>query len=284
MSLPEQIASASKALATLASIHMESKLPPIKHVRDTLDHLTKTDKQDGYYDTLRGVRKQADEVAYVVEHLCRDLDGHTFESIPAILAGVADYQQRTYPPVPTDVGVEMEILADLLEAPEGVYLEVGAWRPQEQSNSWQFYERGWRGVLVEPIPQAWPALLANRVGDCLYPFALSSKPGYGKIWANGPTSSLRPDQNPVDTCQVVVETRTLAQLVAEYSLYKIDLCTIDVEGWEDSVFAGCDWDTFRPQVLMVECLDDNANWRQAVDDQGYREIARTEKNLILRAP
>ncbi len=54
------------------------------------------------------------------------------------------------------------------------FLEFGATNGFELSNSWMLEtERGWRGVLAEPDPQWYPALVKNRpnsrvISDCIY--------------------------------------------------------------------------------------------------------------------
>lgn len=286
MSLTEQISRATAVLDAVASLHLPQRLDAATSIRTRLTNLTRCDRHDGLYEPLLELRELCGEVAHVVEILANAAGESTFEGIPAVLRDLSDYWYRTYPPVPEDVEPEREILADLFpDGLHGRYVEIGAWRPVEQSNTWQFYQKGWSGLLIEPIPGHWPALLTQRPRDLLCPFAASDKAGWQAIWANGPTSSMRPDKNPEDTCKILVETRTLADILSQHGYLRreVKLCTIDVEGWEDKVFEGWDWETFRPEVLMVECLDDSTNWRQVIANRGYREVERTEKNIILRA-
>ena len=40
----------------------------------------------------------------------------------------------------------------LEDVERGCYVDVGAYDPVIDSISWPFYEQGWRGALVEPVP------------------------------------------------------------------------------------------------------------------------------------
>ena len=45
----------------------------------------------------------------------------------------------------------------------GFYIDVGAYAPVEHSVTKQFYDRGWRGINVEPNPQPFAELAADSV-------------------------------------------------------------------------------------------------------------------------
>jgi heptosyltransferase II len=49
--------------------------------------------------------------------------------------------------------------------PTGFYVDVGASSPVDDSVTLHFYERGWRGVNVEPDPDDFRALVAARPRD-----------------------------------------------------------------------------------------------------------------------
>src|SRR3954468_14666689 len=47
----------------------------------------------------------------------------------------------------------------------GTYIDIGAGHPVEMSVTKHFYDHGWRGVNVEPIPKNHALLAAQRPGD-----------------------------------------------------------------------------------------------------------------------
>ncbi len=59
--------------------------------------------------------------------------------------------------------VEDRLKAEFFGASQqGFFVEVGANRPQQGSQSWQFEQAGWRGVLVEPQPDLAERLRRSR--------------------------------------------------------------------------------------------------------------------------
>ena len=45
---------------------------------------------------------------------------------------------------------------------------------------------------------------------------------------------------------------TLARVLEEARALEIDVLKVDVEGLEEQVLAGNDWERFRPRVVLVE--------------------------------
>ncbi len=59
--------------------------------------------------------------------------------------------------------VENELKAEFFGPLQtGFFVEVGANQPQQGSQSWQFEQAGWRGVLVEPQPELAERLRQSR--------------------------------------------------------------------------------------------------------------------------
>ena len=137
---------------------------------------------------------------------------------------------------------------------DGMYVDVGASHPKECSNTWKLYQRGWRGLLIEPLPQCWYGLLRQRPGDYLMPVACGDKNGSAKLRAFHNVSSLRPDWPITSQCDVTVDVMTLASILALFPEVrsKARLLSIDVEGFEKEVLQGNDWVAFKPQTIVLE--------------------------------
>src|SRR5690348_4811918 len=60
---------------------------------------------------------------------------------------------------------------------DGFYVDVGANDPTELSLTRHFYDRGWRGVNVEPVPDAYARLCAERPRDVNLQVGLSDRAG-----------------------------------------------------------------------------------------------------------
>lgn len=211
------------------------------------------------------------------------------------ISQLSTWMQRTYPRV-TQPGAqcgEDACLGELLLEGDGTYVDVGASYPIECSNTWQFHERGWRGLLIEPLRDSWPALLRFRPGDILWPQAVSNYTGHAKLRICGTVSSLRSDWHIAEQGQAYCEVDTLANILARFPDIRdrCRLCSIDVEGLEKEVLEGIDWTTFHPEVFIVEWFiygatapddDLSGTWRGILESQGYEEMHRTVLNLIFR--
>lgn len=167
--------------------------------------------------------------------------------------------QRHYPVATTEGSQydEDKILAGLLPG-DGIYVDIGASHPKECSNTWRFYERGWRGLLIEPLPDCWPHILLERREDRVCPMAASNRSGFATLRLCQSVSSVRPDWATEATDTIPVRTETLANILLMYRDHdwsKTQLCSIDVEGHEREVLEGIDWVTFTPKVIVIEYRD-----------------------------
>ncbi len=206
--------------------------------------------------------------------------------------------QRHYPKVWTEGGQydEDKILAKMLPGEKGIYVDIGAHHPQECSNTWRFYQRGWRGLLIEPLRDCWDALLLERREDRLCPIAASNVDGFARLRLCRSVSSLRDDwkideegSQPVRTATL----KTILNLYQDYDWSKTRLCSIDVEGHEKEVLEGIDWNTFRPEVFVLEYRtydskepgpDVSRNWAGILLGNGYELKHTNGINQIWKRP
>ncbi len=159
------------------------------------------------------------------------------------------------------------VLARLFDRQEtGHYLDVGAWDPVVDSVTKHFYDRGWRGVNVEPHPDSAARLRDERPGDVTLELALSRRAGTATLHVDRAgrsglsTLDGRTARRVLDEGEsaVRVRTSTLAAVVGEHVPWPVDFVKIDVEGHERAVIAGADWTRFRPRVVVVEATEPNS--------------------------
>ena len=165
----------------------------------------------------------------------------------------------------------------------GFYVDVGAHDPVGASNTRHFYERGWRGINIEPA-STFHLFPSHRPRDINLKVAVSDHCGQA-TFAECPdlpavsqlTENARPPQAAGSLpCQTVtVTTRTLTSVFEEHAPSCIDFLSMDVEGHERQALAGNDWTRFRPRVLVVEATLPFTNtlchqdWEGIVLDAGY---------------
>jgi len=187
---------------------------------------------------------------------------------------------------------EDEVLRELLPG-DGTYVDIGAAEPIQCSNTWMFYERGWRGLLVEPLYQYWPALLHHRPGDLLCDMAVRNYSGFTTLRVQGTVSSVLPRWNIAEQGTLMVPCETTANVLARFPAVRdaCRLCSLDVEGAEKEVLETIDWTTFHPEVFVVEYreydpvklgVDLSAEWAGLLEAQNYKEVTRTDMNIIYQ--
>ncbi|HVW19533.1 MAG TPA: FkbM family methyltransferase, partial [Solirubrobacteraceae bacterium] len=163
----------------------------------------------------------------------------------------------------------------IIDRDGGFYVEAGANDGYAQSNTyWLARFRGWRGVLVEPIPELFAEVVRERpeahAFNCaLVPFG---HPGetvemrYGGLMSvvAGARGSEADDRAYVGTAfllgieeerDVVVPARTLSSILDELGAPEVDLLSLDVEGFEPSVLEGLDLERHAPRFVLVEVHD-----------------------------
>ena len=166
----------------------------------------------------------------------------------------------------------------------GAYIDVGAQDPRMDSVTCAFYERGWRGINVEPVAH-WHALLAlARPGDTTACVAAGAREGTLHFFEVGDSGlstasaefAARHRAAGFSVVEREVPVRTLDALCAEAGLDEAHFLKIDVEGAEAEVLRGISLDRLRPWVVLVEATEPNtrvsrhAEWESLLLDRDYR--------------
>jgi len=166
----------------------------------------------------------------------------------------------------------------------GYFVEVGANAPQAGSQTWQFEQAGWAGVLVEPQPDLAEKLRQMRRAHVVS--AACSSParagGTVRLHLSGPHSSLKPDLVVTGVAArgaIDVPARTLDDVLEVVRApAPIDFVSIDVEGHEVEVLCGFDLARWRPRMVLVEDHVGDLATHRFLSRAGYRLIRRTGLN------
>jgi FkbM family methyltransferase len=154
------------------------------------------------------------------------------------------------------------LLARAFPSAHGFYIDVGANDPDIDSVSRAFYERGWSGINIEPLPQQHARLVARRPRDVNLRIAVGENDGETVFYAVDEWhgfSTTDPQivaQHRADKLRVEeqrVPLRRLAAVIDEHGGGRpIDFMKIDVEGSELAVLRGAELERHRPKILVVE--------------------------------
>ncbi len=185
----------------------------------------------------------------------------------------------------------------------GFFVEAGANDGLSESNTY-YLERvkGWRGVLVEPIPELYRRCVRERPRSMVFQCALVSdgyaeetiemRAGHLLSRVRGSFDSAQEEERHaartrawfgIEARDLRVPARTLTSVLDEAGAGEIDFLSLDVEDYELEVLAGLDFDRFAPRFLLTEFLDDRAGRElSAVLEPRYRSLGGlTERDLLF---
>jgi FkbM family methyltransferase len=221
--------------------------------------------------------------------------------IADVLGHCAESYRRTYKPTGGNGSqCEEDAIIEALFPPPmvGSYIDIGAGEPMQCSNTWALYQRGWRGLLVEPLPMFVCELIRWRPGDIVFPVAASNRTGVVPFYIDGSVSSCLSDWSTNSPCKAqAVECVSIAEILNMPDFRRLrdscTVCSIDVEGHEPQVLSAIPWDTFRPQAFCVEYrkydsdsmgADLSDQWEPILLAHGYALHAVTGMNKIYVVP
>lgn len=144
----------------------------------------------------------------------------------------------------------------------GFYVDIGAFHPFNMSNTCVFYNKGWRGINIEPNPISFRAFPVHRPRDINLNVAVSSEDSEVRFNCSEALSGIVDDtyrhhQARGSRTECRVRTMTLGAILREWlpKRVAIDFMSIDCEGHEAEALRGNDWKAFRPRIVIVEDLE-----------------------------
>ncbi|WP_052213594.1 FkbM family methyltransferase [Belnapia sp. F-4-1] len=168
----------------------------------------------------------------------------------------------------------------------GFFVDVGAAHPLYENDTRALYDRGWRGINIEPTAAFFHELVAQRPRDINLNVAVSDAPGelvFHEVVGTGLSTGNADDASRAaaagfEVVRHTVPARTLRDILQEAAPPDIDVLKVDVEGFELKVMQSNDWDRFRPRVILAEGTFPASPMRRqdGVADylaaQGYRHV------------
>ncbi|NPU94164.1 MAG: FkbM family methyltransferase [Gammaproteobacteria bacterium] len=174
---------------------------------------------------------------------------------------------------------------------KGFYIDVGANDPTIDSVTKAFYDRGWRGMNIEPSPSFYERLCAERPRDINLQVAVSDREDQLTFFDAGEGLSTVDQHVAADLKrngrQVVertVPSQTLSSICARYVDGEIHFLKIDVEGHESFVLRGMDFERWRPWVLLIESpFNIEPEWLPLLKSARYHEVRHDGINRFFLA-
>jgi FkbM family methyltransferase len=179
----------------------------------------------------------------------------------------------------------------------GTYVDVGAQHPVIDSVSLAFYERGWRGVHVEPVPAYADLLRRNRPDEVVIQAALDAKQGLLSFFDIEQSGLSTADEDIAkrhrnagfEVREIAVPSLTLDDVLAGLADKDVHWLKIDVEGYERQVLEG--WSSgVEPWVIVIESTlpltqtEAHQDWEPLLLGRGYRFAYLDGINRFYVAP
>jgi Methyltransferase FkbM domain len=160
----------------------------------------------------------------------------------------------------------VNFLCENLNVREITYLDIGAYDPVYLNNTYFFYRRGHRGVLVEPNVTMCEKLRAVRPGDTV----LEAGIGIGKTGEADYYVMSNPSWSTFDRAEAEHQVKATAGKITIKEVRRMPLLdvndvmarhfkgkapayvSIDAEGWHFAILKSIDFARWRPRVICVE--------------------------------
>ena len=161
------------------------------------------------------------------------------------------------------------------------------------SNTHLFYRQGWRGLNIEPNPEAIRAFRIFRPGDINLQIGVSESAGALTYFCFDDPALNTFDARLAEARQAtspyrVQKTMVIAveRLDAILSRHlpagsRIDFMSIDVEGFDLPVLRSNDWTRFRPRCVLAETL--GLSLDEASDCEVYRFMQQQDYEMFAKS-
>jgi FkbM family methyltransferase len=180
---------------------------------------------------------------------------------------------------------------------KGFYVDIGAHHPFRFSNTYAFYERGWRGINIDALPGSMKPFNLYRQRDINLEVAVGSgeKPltfyCFNEPALNTLDKSLAESRDGKSgyriTNTIEVKVQSLEKILDNHLPpgTSIDFLTVDAEGFDFDVLNSNNWKKYKPKFILVETLyseGDRNPVQSLLLDQGYQIVGGTMRTSVYR--
>lgn len=172
---------------------------------------------------------------------------------------------------------------------KGIYVDVGAYHPFQWSNTKWAYDKGWRGINIDPNPDSIALFEVHRPEDININCGVSDEEGVLPFYvcAESARSSFESLADTKNVEKVInIPIRTLDSILEEFNISQIDILDIDAEGFDERIIKSVDLEKYQPKCILIEMLGEEKShfWDSDVHhflvSKGYRIEALFVKTLL----
>lgn len=184
----------------------------------------------------------------------------------------------------------------------GVFIDIGAHNGITFSNTYFFEkELGWTGICIEPIPEIFSQLKANRACECIQG-CITDYVGEGRFFrVNSPVahvemlSGLVKKYNPIhfdrmnrertqtggDFKIIDVKCYVLNDVLKNSGITHVNLLSIDTEGGEFEILSSLDFSKYKVDVIIVEDNYKDPRFIPFLKEKGFDFVGNIEQDLLF---
>lgn len=177
---------------------------------------------------------------------------------------------------------------------DGTYVDVGANDPNRFSNTKRFYDRGWRGINIEPDISNYQKLVEQRPEDTNLHMGIAAKEGKLDFYKMFPDTVSTFSKEEADATiarglkldkVIKVPVMPLKDVLKAHDMDQIDFLSVDTEGLDFIVLQSNDWKKYRPAVICVESIprgeqSGTSEQHTFLEGKGYKRVFHNRTNDI----
>jgi FkbM family methyltransferase len=179
----------------------------------------------------------------------------------------------------------------------GYYIDIGAFEPVFNSNTYLFYLKGWSGINIDANPANVYELKKIRPRDINIEAAISDREeilSYYEVTGSSSMNTFSLDfikERAITSIkkEIKMKTRRLEDILDIYLPrgQEIDFMTIDVEGFEIKVLRSNNWTKYRAKVILLESLERmdcgkfDLEIIEYLNQRNYKIITKTLNGIIF---
>lgn len=164
---------------------------------------------------------------------------------------------------------------------KGFYVDIGAYHPKHFSNTFYFYQNGWRGINIDGSKESILLFDKFRLEDRNVHAVISNEEI--EIYFPEKIGSMNTISTENTGGGVKIKSEKLSTVLNKYvpKNQVINFMSIDVEGHEIEILRSNDWEKYRPMVLLVEIEGKTVQETlgsevlKYIESLNYKYIART---------
>jgi FkbM family methyltransferase len=223
------------------------------------------------------------EILNTCDHVCfidcTEDDDTIMKNMRNLIVQLVEINNITDDLFSSQEGEDKWIVNNLKLPDTGFFLDIGACYAVVISNTYHFEKhKNWSGIAIEPDPVYYEEFTKTR--KCIVE-NVAIHPTEKEVWFKEKSHI----ESGGEFGDFMVKCDRLDNILEKHNIKKIDLISIDVEGFEKLVWSSFDYKKYSPEIIIVEHTEmgkyDPSFAEQLLLDSDYEIVHVTPLNFII---